>query len=164
MLGLMANLFIIIHTLIHCKSLKRASSTVLLFGYAVTNVFLVTPVYLISIVAVVTSSFGKEILEEGKALCMIQGYVSIAALEVKHGMLALISIDRFLNITKPLVHKQYFKPKHVAIVMATMWLAVALAATAPFYTTGFLLQETGFICIATSGAYFIVVSLLTALP
>ena len=118
--------------------MKKASATVLLFGFALFILIDGSLIILLPAIAASTDGthIGRVLFDETETACMIHGYAFAVYLMITYDMLAFISIDRFFNIVKPLVHKHYFKPKYVAIVMVSLWLVILLVATTPFFATG----------------------------
>ena len=133
---LVSNSFVVIYTLLHPEQMKKESAVVLLFGLALVNLIIGSFILSWSVVAASTDGtyIGRVLFDK---TCMIQGYAATINVMARYDMLALVSIDRFLNIVKPLVHKYYFKPKYAAFIMVSSWLVIMLVASIPFFTTGF---------------------------
>ena len=147
-LSILTNSFIVIYTLLHRKPLKKESSIVLLFGLAATNLFLGT---IILVFPTVNASAGEWVFGvnqmQKEVFCKLNGCLNSIILFIRHDMLALISIDRFLFIVKPLVHKQYFRPKHAAIVMVASWIILALFSVISLFTSGYAFYAPIYICL-----------------
>ena len=148
---LVSNSFIVIYTLLHPEQMKKESAVVLLFGLALVNLIIGSFVLSWSVVAASTDGtyIGRVLFDK---TCMIQGYVVTINVMARYDMLALVSIDRFLHIVKPLVHKHYFKPKCAAIIMVLSWLVIMLVASIPFFTTGFNGYAQGLYICYTMGS------------
>ena len=154
-LAILTNSFIVIYTLLHCKPLTKQSGVVLLFGLAATNLFLsVTLLLPITTAGAGEWMFGETVAQK-EAICKLDGYLNMMKLLIRYDMLCLVSIDRFLCIVKPLVYKQYFKPKYAAIVMVASWLIIALVSTIPFYTSGFFFLDSIYVCHARMNVIFL---------
>ena len=86
---------------------------------------------------VVTSAeewvFGSTTSEKELA-CAIVAYFTSTSLKTASYSLATISVNRFVFLVKPLVHKRYFKPvpSAVAVGVIMLFLAVHQAIVASF--------------------------------
>ncbi len=123
-LALSANLFIVTHTIANGRRCSMKNSTFLLFILAFTNLLmsvLYMPLYIIS------SSVGAWIFGRTdnvrSILCQMQGFIFVYLMVASIHTLAVISIDRFLSIVKPHVHKKYMNWKVSLGIMATLWVS-----------------------------------------
>lgn len=137
MLGIATNLFIIIFSLFYVKSLKK-SANLFLFGLSLSNLcvcILVMPF------PIITASFQEwvfgETIEDKEMSCHISGYLARCFSRTNIYMLALISVERCLFITKPFVHKKYMQPTWSCSILVAVWLIIALISTGPFYGFGY---------------------------
>ena len=164
LLQLAANSFIVIYTLLHSTALKKESSMVLFFGLAITNLLGTTTL----VFPLVTSAagewvFGRTVAEK-EAVCKFNGYIALVTFNLRNGMLAMVSVDRFFKLVKPLLHKQYFKSKKVAIVMIVSWIAVALPSTIPLYQDNvFRFGPALYFCSITSIVHYMVILLVVSI-
>ena len=160
-MAILVNSFIVIYTLLHPEPLKKQSSIVLLFGLAATNLLLGPTVL---VFPAVTAGAGQwvfgETIAQKEAVCKFNGYLNMSTLLIRYDMLSLVSVDRFVFIVKPMIHKQYFKSKTTAVVMVTSWLMLAIISTIPFYTTGFFFQEPSYVCHARVNTVLLIVLLV----
>ena len=121
-IALVINLFITIFTLCNPKILK-SPSIIFLTNFVVTNLFLVIA-YMPSVV--ITGSAGEWILgytpEQKNGTCQFMGFIYLYSYYIITFTLTLISIDRFLFIVKPHLHKRFMKT----------WVAVIMILAASF--------------------------------
>ena len=125
-IGILTNVFIIVYTFCHPKSLRN-SSIILLLGSSFANV--IQLVSLIPVHIVVTSAeewvFGSTI-EEKELACVIDAYFTGLSFRTVSYSLATISVDRFVFLVKPLMYKRYFKPVPSAVALAVIVLLLAV--------------------------------------
>ena len=125
LIGIITNVFIIFYTLCHPKSLRN-TSIIFLMGSSFVNV--VTLMSLIPVQIVTTSAeewvFGSTTKEKELACAIIAYFTSISFKTASYS-LAIISVDRFIFLVKPLVHKRYFKPVPSAVALAVIMLCLA---------------------------------------
>ena len=75
-------------------------------------------------IQVVTTFTGFESAE--KILCSINGFFTSASGFATNYTLAIISVDRFFFLVKPLFHQQYFKPKFSVSLLVAMFVVLVL--------------------------------------
>ena len=126
-IALVINLFITIFTLCNPKILKNPS-IIFLTNFVVTNIFLVIA-YMPSIV--ITASAGEWILgdtpEQKNGTCQLMGFIYLYSYYIITFTLTLISIDRFLFIVKPHLHKRFMKTwVAVILILAVSLLSLVL--------------------------------------
>ena len=135
-LAFIPNLFIIVYTLCHPKILKQPSM-VFLTKLAIVN--LLSVVFYIPF-AITTASTGEwkfgETDKQRNGVCQVVGFNLNFTGGVSIHMLAVISFDRFLLIVKPLLYRQYMKPRVAVVIVVTVTIYVALQDIAPFYGLG----------------------------
>ena len=135
-LGIIANLFIIIFSFWNTKTLKTSSTIFLLF-LAGANLFICV-VYMpfqIITAAVQEWIFGKTV-EVREGICMFVGYILSYATSVIYYILGAISFDRFLMIVKPITHRRFITPVVVIIIVISIAIFIALYAALPFFGVG----------------------------
>ena len=119
-IGIITNPFIIVYTFCHPKSLRN-SSIIFLLGSSFAN--MIALVSLIPVQIVVTAAeewvFGSTTSEKELA-CAVVAYFSSISFKTASYSLATISMDRFVFLVKPLVHKRYFKPVSSAVALAVI--------------------------------------------
>ena len=135
-LGIIANLFIIILSFWHTKTLKK-SSTILLLFLAGANLFccVVYMPFQIITAAVQEWVFGNTV-EVREGFCIFVGYILSYVTSIIYYILGAISFDRFLMIVKPLTHRRLMTPVVVIIIVISIAIFVALYAALPFYGIG----------------------------
>ena len=128
LLGFPSNLFIIIHTLRYGKECINKPSTFLFFILALSNLLMILlywPFWIVSSAAEEwlfgSTDYTRDIL------CQIQGFVFVYLIVASLHTLAVISVDRFLNIVKPQIHKKYMTWKVSLGIMAILWVSYSEA-------------------------------------
>ena len=126
-IGILTNVFIIVCTFCHPKSIK-SSSIIFLLGSSFANV--IPLVSLISVQIVVTSAeewvFGST-TEEKELACAINAYFTGLSYRTASYSLATISVDRFVFLVKP----RYFKPVPSAVALVVIMLLLAVYQVIP---------------------------------
>ncbi len=116
------NLFVLLFTLCHYKILKE-SSNILLTNYVVNNL-LVAIINMPSIVITAVAGewiFGST-LEQQLATCRFVGCAYLCSIYVMVFTLTAISVNRFLFIVKPSMHKCFSKPLVTFLMTIVIWL------------------------------------------
>ena len=110
LVGMVLNAIVILYTIYHPKSLKQ-NANIFLLGSAVANLAMLLSHIPVQVVTMFTEEwvFGSTD-EERKVLCQINGFFTVSSGYAELYMLAIISVDRFFFLVKPLIHKRYFKP------------------------------------------------------
>lgn len=132
LVGVVLNLVVFVCTVSHPKSLKQ-SAIMFLLGSSVVNFMILLSYIPAQVITTFTEEwvFGRS-EEERKAWCQINSFFTGSGETTNH-ILALISVDRFFVLVKPLIHKQYFKPwlstlmLFIVFVIVTTQAAVDLA-------------------------------------
>ena len=121
--SLIANSFVLIVTLYNIKVLKQ-SSNIFLTNLILGNLFL-TIFYLPSIA--VTAAAGEWVfgttLEQKNGFCDFFGCIYLNNVFFLVFTLAIISVDRFLFIVKPLLHKRVMNTKVAIGIAIGTWIA-----------------------------------------
>lgn len=120
--GLALNLMVILYTVCHRKSLKE-SIDVLLLGSSVVNLMILLSFNPAQLATTFTGKWGFGDVETSRVLCQINGFFTGLCDTINH-VLALISVDRFFRLVKPLVHKQYFTPWVSVFMLCTVFVIV----------------------------------------
>ena len=120
LVGMVLNAIVILYTICHPKSLKQ-SSIIFLLGSSLVNLTILLSYIPIQ---VVTTFTGFESAE--KILCSINGFLTTTSGFATNYILAIISVDRFFFLVKPLFHRQYFKPKFSVSLLVAMFVALVL--------------------------------------
>ena len=128
LLGFPSNLFIVIHTLRYGKECMNKSSTFLFFILALSNLLMILLYWPFWIVASAAEEwlFGSTDYTRD-ILCQIHGFVFVYLIVASIHTLAVISVDRFLNIVKPQIHKKYMTWKVSLGIMAILWVSYSEA-------------------------------------
>ena len=134
--ALVTNWFVLIFTLCHPKILKQ-SSILLLTNFVLANL-LMASVYMPTIVITAATGewvFGRSVKEK-VASCMFIGFIFAYTIFLTTFTLTAISVDRFLFIVKPFVHKQYMKTWVVVTIDLIVWIVSGLLTVTPFFDFG----------------------------
>ena len=134
--ALVTNWFVLIFTLCHPKILKQ-SSILLLTNFVLANL-LMASVYMPTIVITAATGewvFGRSVKEK-VASCMFIGFIFAYTLFLATFTLTAISVDRFLFIVKPFVHKRYMKTWVVVTIDLIAWIVSGLLTVTPFFGFG----------------------------
>ena len=145
--GFVANLFVIIVTFCHPKSLKQPS-TIFLTSLLLADLVVVAFVMSFNVIATASGGwiFGQSV-EEKYGVCQFVGFMCWYAALLVLATLAIVSFDRCLSIVKPFVHKQYMKPHTAVIIIVITWIICAMLSTTPLYGFGiFRYSEIQGIC------------------
>ena len=132
--GFVANLFVIIVTFCHPKSLKQPS-TIFLTSLLLADLVLVVFVMPFSVISTASGEwiFGQSTERQKFGVCKFVGFMFWYGALLVTGTLAIVSFDRFLSIVKPFIHKQYMKPHTAVIIIVIAWIICAILNTTPFY-------------------------------
>lgn len=135
-LGLVLNLFIVLYTLCHCKVLQQPSM-ILLMWLALVSLLVTTLFLPFTVISAAAGGwiFGQTAGQK-YGTCQFVGFVFSLGVTLTFHMLALLSIDRFLFIVKPLVHRSYVKPWVAWVLVSIVWFLAVLQNIAPFVGLG----------------------------
>ena len=135
-LALVPNLFIVLYTLCHHKVLEQPSM-IFLTGLALVNLLMTVLFLPFTVISAAAGEwiFGQTV-EQKDGMCQFVGFVFSLAVTLTFHMLALVSVDRFLFITKPFVYRNYMKPWVAFVLVATAWILGILQNIAPFAGLG----------------------------
>ena len=135
-IALVANLFVIIVTFCYQNSLKQPS-TIFLTSLLLADLVVVVCVMSFSVIATGSGGwiFGQSV-EEKHGVCQFAGYMFWYSILLVTATLTILSIDRFLSIVKPFIHKQYMKPHTAVITIVIAWIICAILNTTPLYGFG----------------------------
>ena len=141
--GFAANVFVIIVTFCHPKSLKQPS-TIFLTSLLLADLVVVVFVMPLTVIATASGGwiFGQSI-EEKHGVCQFTGFMLWYGVLLVTATLAIVSFDRFLSIVKPLIHKQYMKSHTAVITTVIAWIICALLNTTPLYGFGKFIYVAG---------------------
>ena len=134
--ALVTNWFVLIFTLCHPKILKQ-SSILLLTNFVLANL-LMASVYMPTVVITAATGewvFGRSVKEK-VASCMFIGFIFAYTFFLATFTLTAISVDRFLFIVKPFVHKRYMKTWVVVTIDLIAWIVSGLLTVTPFFGFG----------------------------
>jgi hypothetical protein len=151
------NMFICIYTIMLMtkkKSLKTSSnytsqSSLLLFNLAMS--FVIEGIFALPFIVVAISSgewLAKESTYAKMVTCGISGFILTITYTVGLHTLAAISIERFLFVSKPHIHKRRFNNKVIFILIIVLWIYCFFLASTPFFNFGgYTFYTKGGICI-----------------
>ena len=152
LVGLVLNLLVILYTICHPKSLKQ-SAIILLLASSVVNMIIL----LSHIPFQISSSFTEEWLlgnsTEARIFCQINALFT-GSTEATNFVLALISVDRFFCLVKPLVHKKYFKPWLSSLMLAIVFVILLAEAVVDllYNEAGYMYNPKINICLPLQNA------------
>ena len=134
--ALSINLFVLIFTLCHPKSLKQPS-IIFLTNFVLVNLVTATLIMPSIVVTAVYEEwiFGETV--EGKnSTCQFIGFMSVCVGYLTFMTIGIISVDRFLFIVKPLVHKRVMKTWVAVGIVLFLWILSCLLNIPPFFGLG----------------------------
>ena len=130
--ALLANSFVLIFTLCNIKTLKQPS-IIFLTNLVLGNLFIVV-LYMIPVF--ITSAVGEWIfgtsIEMKDASCQFVGYSYSQNVFLTTLTFTVISVDRFLFIVKPFIHKRYMKTWVATVIIICAWIFSGLMSLIPF--------------------------------
>ena len=132
-LGTIINLFIIIASCVHTKTLKK-SSTILLLFLAIANLFFCIVYMPFQIITAASHEwiFGNTV-EVREGFCVFVGYILSFSIMLMYYILGVISFDRFLMIVKPITHHTIMTPFVVIVIVIVILGLIALYAALPLF-------------------------------
>ena len=136
LLALSINLFVLIFTLCHPKSLKQPS---IIFLTSFVFVNLVTAILImpsIAVTAVYEEWIFGETIETKNGTCQFFGFVFVCVCYFTFMTIGIISVDRFLFIVKPLVYKRVMKTWVAIGIVVFLWILSCLLNIPPFFGLG----------------------------
>ena len=134
--ALLANLFVLLVTLYNYQVLKQPA--VIFLTNVVIGNFMMIVLYMFPIIITAVTGewiFG-EIVEQKKGTCQLFGFIFMTNVFLTLQTVSVISMDRFLYIVKPLIHKRFITTRVAVIVCFCMWILSSLLSTTPFYGLG----------------------------
>ena len=131
-LALIANGVVLVITIYQRKSWKQSST---IFFTSLILAHLVLTLYLPFSIAALAA--GEWIIgstdEEKQGTCDFTGFIVQFSAYIMYMTLSLISIDRFLFIVKPHLHKQFMSPRVALVLVIIVWIV-----NAAFFSAGFI--------------------------
>ena len=120
-LSFVPNLFIVVYTFYNYKVLKQPSM-IFLTGLAMSNLLLTV---LFMPFTIITAAAGEWIFgrtdEERDGMCEFVGFIFAYGVALVIHTIALISLDRFLLIVKPLFYRHHMKTVTGVILLGLVW-------------------------------------------
>ena len=162
--GVTSNMFVLLYTIFHPKSLKE-SSILFLLGSSIMNLVVLLSYIPAHMVTVFTEEwvFGRN-EEEKRIECQINGFFTEFSLYGSIYILALISVDKFFLLVKPQTHKDNFTPMSSCLMLL---LTFAISTIQPIIDIALDRIEFGEatgVCLPTRDQdFFITASLLVTL-
>ena len=132
-MGIITNLFVLIFTLCHPKTMKEPS-IIFLTNFVLVNlpvVFIVMPSLVVT-AAAGEWVFGK-IPEEKNGTCQFVGFVFVYTGFLMLLTLGVISVDRFLFLVKPVIHKRFMKTWVALVIVIIVWVLSCLLSIPPYF-------------------------------
>ena len=130
-LALIANGVVLVITIYQRKSWKQ-SSTIFFTSLILAHLFML--LYLPFTITALAA--GEWIIgstdEEKQGSCDFTGFLIIYCVYVMLMTLSLISIDRFLFIVKPHLHKRFMSPRVALVLVIIVWILTALLFSSGF--------------------------------
>ena len=131
-LALIANGVVLVITIYQRKSFKQ-SSTIFFTSLILAHLVMI----LILPFSITTLAAGEWIIgstdEEKQGSCGFSGYIAFCCAYITYMTLSLISIDRFLFIVKPHLHKRFMSPRVALVLVIIVWIVNAV-----FISFGFI--------------------------
>lgn len=167
-LSFTANSFIVLHTLAHIMTLKQ-SSVIFLFCLALANLTMSVLFMPFTFIAAAAGHwvFGAT-PEQKQGVCQFVGFVFGYCTSVSVHTLAVISLDRFLFIVKPMLHKKVMKPWVAWLFVLTILAFGIIFNITPFVGLGqYAFASSSASCLpvwAGNRDYVIYVLVVSTLP
>ena len=120
-LALIANGVVLVITIYQRKSWKHSSTiffTSLILAHLIITLYLP---FLISALAAGEWIIGSTD-EEKQGSCGFSGYIAFCCAYITYITLSLISVDRFLFIVKPHLHKRFMSPRVALVLVIIVWI------------------------------------------
>ena len=135
-LTLSINLFVLIFTLCHPKTLKQPS-IIFFTNFLLINLLIGILIMSSSVITAISGEweFG-ETLEEKNATCQFCGFIFGCTLQLIVLTLTVISVDRFLYIVKPLIYNRFMKTWVAVVVVVSLWIFSFLMQATPYLGLG----------------------------
>ena len=165
-IGILTNVFIMVYTFCHPKSIK-SSSIIFLLGSSFANVIQLVSLIPVQITVISAEEwvFGST-TEEKELACAINAYFTGLSFRTASYSLATISVDRFVFLVKPLVHKRYFKPVPSAVALVVIMLLLAIHRVILLAFGRAVFNQNALICHSQSPYIYIALinSIITVAP
>ena len=131
-LALIANGVVLVITIYQRKSWKKSST---IFFTSLILAHLVLTLYLPFTITALAA--GEWIIgstdEEKQGTCGFNGFIILFSAYIMYMTLSLVSIDRFLFIVKPHLHKRFMSPRVALVLVIIVWIV-----NAAFFSAGFI--------------------------
>ncbi|XP_048041348.1 leukotriene B4 receptor 1 [Megalobrama amblycephala] len=138
--GFPGNLFVVWSVL--CRVRRRSVTCLLILNLAVADalVLLSAPLF-IRFLSQSTWEFGTTLCKTVHYLCCVNMYSSIY-------LICLMSMDRWLAVTKPFLSQRLRTKKRLLSVMLGIWvMAFLMALPMPFYRSSLMVRPNVYICM-----------------
>ncbi len=148
-LSLLANSFVLLYTLCHVKVLKRPD--IIFLTNLILGNLMMTIMYLPSII--VTASSGKWMFgstpKQKIGSCTFFAFLRPMSILLTTITLTALSIERFLYIVQPSLHKSLARTWVALFITVGVWILSCLLSTPPLYGLGwFAFKERTASCVA----------------
>lgn len=148
-LALIGNVFVLIATLCHPPSWKQPS-TVFFTSLVLANIMLAVLFMPFTVISTATEHwiFGNTDKQKTN-ICKFVAFVFWYGVLIITETLAVISIDRWMFIVKPLFYRRFMKPPTAVIITVFVWLLAAVLNTPPFAGLGIFVYVGHGSCLPT---------------
>ncbi|XP_070541937.1 histamine H2 receptor-like [Ptychodera flava] len=82
----------------------------------------------------VSSAYGRWVL--GHTLCQLKGLTTALLCSVSYGTLALMSLEKYVAILKPLRYSQIMTKKAMAVSLCCLWMYMGILSVSPLFGWG----------------------------
>ena len=135
-LSLVANLFVLIFTVCHPKTLKQPS-IIFLTNFIFANLMVTILIMPLTIITAANEEwiFGNT-PEEKNIVCQFGGFVFAYGIQLTLWTLTVISVDRFLFIVKPFIHKRFMTTWVAGLLVLCIWIFSCIINIPPYFGFG----------------------------
>lgn len=161
-LGLVTNSFVVLYSFCHPTSLKK-SANLLLLNLSIVNLLyclLVLPFPIIN-VGLRQKCPLLELPVLQSVLCNLCGYLFKVLNNLLVYIIAAISIDRYIFITRPFQYRRYMRPKLVVTSVILLWIFIGAMSSVPLYGFGtYEYNEILYLCSANRNQPYAIYTLI----
>ncbi len=134
--ALLANLFVLIFTMCHPKSLKTPAN-VFLTNFIISDLVLAMLYMPTVVVTIATGDWLFGVTPEQKSRsCQFIGFIFTITIFLTTLSFTAMSVDRFLFLVKPFIHKRYMNTKVAFLINVIVWMVSILIGSFPFFGVG----------------------------
>ena len=134
--ALLANLFVLIFTMCHPKCLKTPAN-VFLTNFIISDLVLAILYMPTVVVTIATGGWLFGITPEQKSVsCQFIGFIFAVTIFLTTLSFTAMSVDRFLFLVQPFIHKRYMKTKVAFLINVFVWMVSIFFGLFPFFGVG----------------------------